>query len=159
MIDAVTITFECLPLRTIGRLDIPLDASAEYRAYCARLKNAIEQHSTENTYYLLSARAVFHLANSEISGMLRFEFEGTVTTDVSDTRAETADLDVRLTGETCGDVPEAVVDWFSRHTVPQAVLIEFDRFIAAGSLTVALKKSEQLRRESVSDADFLGMYL
>ena len=28
----VEITFECVPLRSLGRLDVPLDAPAEYAA-------------------------------------------------------------------------------------------------------------------------------
>jgi hypothetical protein len=65
--------------------------------------------------------------------MLRFTFEGTVRTDQSDVQARDADLQIELAAETCGGLPPAVLAWF-RGVVKRAVLIEFDRFIAAGQL-------------------------
>ena len=158
MSESVFITFDCLPLRSIGRLDIPLDASPEYRASCERLKAAFEKHGPLNSYYLLNASCVFHLANSEIDGMLRFEFEGTVRTDPGDAKAVDADLGVVLGSHTCGDLPDAVAVWFRRQ-VARAVLIEFDRYIAAGDLSAAVQASEERRRQSETDAGFVGMYL
>ena len=39
----VEIRFDCLPLRSVTRLDIPLDASPKYQAFCHRVKAAIEK--------------------------------------------------------------------------------------------------------------------
>ncbi|MGE3408570.1 MAG: hypothetical protein AB7I37_17260, partial [Pirellulales bacterium] len=61
----VDITFDCLPLRSIGRLDVPIDASPRYRARCERLLKAIEQHGSFNTYYLYNAQCTFHLTNDD----------------------------------------------------------------------------------------------
>ena len=33
----VEISFDCLPLRSVGRLDIPMDASPKYRERCERI--------------------------------------------------------------------------------------------------------------------------
>ena len=38
----IEMAFDCLPLRSVGRLDIPLDASPKYRERCERIKQAIE---------------------------------------------------------------------------------------------------------------------
>ena len=66
----VEISFDCLPLRTMSRLDIPIDASPRYRARCERIKAAIETHGSHNTYYLYNANCVFHLTNTANIGML-----------------------------------------------------------------------------------------
>ena len=158
MPEAVQISFDCLPLRSISRLDIPLDASPEYRAQCERLKSAIEKHGPANSYYLLRAHCVFHLANSEIDGMIRFQFEGTVLTDPGDAKAVAADLVIELTAHTCDDVPQPVAEWLEK-IVSRAVQVEFDRYIATGDLAAAVQKSAALRRQSDSDASFVGMYL
>jgi len=158
MPDAVQISFDCLPLRAVGRFDIPLDASAEYRARCERLQQAVEKYAEQNAYYLLSAHCVFHLANSEVEGMLRFEFEGTVLTDDSDLKATSADLEIQLSASTCSEMPARVADWFNE-MVARAVLIEFDRYIAAGTLAADVRRSEERRRQSDSDAAFIAMYL
>jgi len=151
----VDIAFDCLPLRSIGRVDIPIDASPAYRRRCERLQQAIDAHGTENAYYLYNARCVYRLANSEVDGMLRFSFEGTVLTDSSDCKAESANLTIELAGETCGCVPSEVEAWF-RGAVERAVLIEFDRFIAAGRL--AQRLDELAEMQSLADlADFAGM--
>ena len=49
----VDVTFDCLPLRSIGRLDIPIDASPKYRERCERLKACIDKHGAHNSYFLL----------------------------------------------------------------------------------------------------------
>ena len=56
----VDITFDCLPLRSVTRLDIPIDASPKYQALCERIKQGIATHGTFNTYYLYNARCTFH---------------------------------------------------------------------------------------------------
>ena len=96
----VEISFDCLPLRSIGRLDVPLDASPKYQALCHRIKTAMEKHGSLNAYYLYNARCVFHLTNHSQLGMLQFSFEGTVLTDAEDLHAKSSDLMVELQKET-----------------------------------------------------------
>ena len=55
---------------------------------------------------------------------------------------------MELTAETCGGISPEVLAWFCR-AVERAVLIEFDRFIAAGSL--AARVDELGKVESVAD--------
>jgi hypothetical protein len=155
MTPVVDIAFDCLPLRSIGRVDIPIDASPAYRARCEQLLQAIATHGNTNAYYLYNTRCVYRLANSDIDNMLRFTFDGTLVTDRSDGRADHADLDVRLVSQTCGDMPVEVLAWFHR-VVHQAVLIEFNHFIAAGSLAAQVEKLGTV--DSVHDiAGFSGM--
>ena len=124
----VEIAFDCLPLRTITRFDIPLDASPKYQAFCERLKQAVNKHGTHNTYYLHRARCAFHLVNHPSLGLLEFQFEGTALTDEDDLKCKTCDLDVELLRETCDWLSQPIVDWFIE-TVPRAVSVEFDRYI------------------------------
>jgi len=154
----VEIEFDCLPLRTVGRLDIPLDASPKFRAQCERLKQAIETHGAHNTYYLHHATCVFHLTNEPAVGMLQFGFEGTVFTDASDQKTVRSDLAVELVKETCDWLTEPIVDWF-RKSVSNAVEVEFDRYIAAGDLSKAVERVEKIRAASDESGGFLGMYL
>lgn len=152
---AVDIAFDCLPLRCITRLDVPLDASDAYRARCLRMKAAIEQHGAEHSYYLYNARCVFRFANSQVEASCRFAFEGVVRTDASDGKTIDADLEVRLASETCGGVPPAVEEWLAQR-VKQAVAVEFDRFIASGSHAQRAKQLGKL--QSFGDAaSFAGM--
>ena len=144
----VDIAFDCLPLRSVGRVDVPLDASPAFRARCERLQRTIGAYGTENAYFLYNTRCVFRLANSGVENMLRFSFEGTVLTDRSDCKAVKADLAVELTAETCGTVPADVLAWF-RGVVERAVLIEFDRFIAAGRLAERVDHLGKLDRIGV----------
>src|SRR3954447_7808715 len=151
----VDIAFECLPLRSVARVDVPLDASPAFRARCERLQQATEAHAGENAYFLYNTRCTYRLANSDIENMLRFSFDGTLLTDRSDWKAEHADLNVILTAETCGGVPTAAMDWL-RSIVTRAVLIEFDRFIADGQLGDRIKQLGSV--DSINDvADFAGM--
>jgi hypothetical protein len=157
MAPVVDIAFDCLPLRCVGRVDVPLDASPTYRARVERLKRAIETHGVANAYFLYNSRCVYRFANSDIDGMLRFSFEGTLLTDRSDAKAERADLAIELVSETCGGIPAMVVEWFCG-AVERAVLIEFDRFIAAGSLAERMGQLGKLSQ--LADlADFAGMNL
>lgn len=133
MEPSVDITFSCLPLRSVGRLDVPLDASGIYRIRHQRLQAALRSRSPERTYYLYDARCIFHLANSEVEGMVRFDFEGVVQTDAGDALTEHVELEMKLAGETCGGIPPEVEAWL-RTRVHRAVALEFDRFIAAGQL-------------------------
>lgn len=139
----VDIAFDCLPLRSVGRVDVPLDASPAYRARCEALQRAIDKHGTENAYYLYNTRCVYRLANSDVANMVRFTFDGTVLTDRSDCKADRADLDIVLVAETCGGMPPEVLAWYCR-TIERAVLIEFDHFIAAGSLAARIDQLSRL---------------
>ncbi len=159
MPQPVQISFECVPLRAIPRLDVPLDASVEFQRRCERIQAAVDQHGIDNSYYLLGAQCVFCLANSEIEGMLRFRFEGTVLTDPGDRRAVKAELEVSLVAETCGGAPEAVTDWFSDR-VRSAVLVEFNHYLASERFQIDSKRQEaQIRDEGATESGFLGMYL
>jgi hypothetical protein len=135
----VDIAFDCLPLRSVGRVDVPIDASPGFRQRCERLQAAIDAHGSENAYFLYNTRCVFRLANSAIDNMLRFTFDGALVTDRSDAKAERADLSIDLAAETCGGMPPELLDWF-RRVVERAVLIEFDRFISAGQLAARVSQ-------------------
>jgi hypothetical protein len=134
---------------------VPFEASPAYRERCERLQHALEKHGAANTYFLYNTRCVYRLANSDIDNMLRFSFDGVLRTDRSDCRAESAELSVKLTSETCGPMSPEVLAWFNR-VVERAVLIEFNHFIAAGQLA---ERVEDLRQVgSIADvADFSGM--
>ena len=154
----VEITFDCLPLRSISRLDIPIDASPRYRQRCENIKAAIEHHGSHNSYYLYNAQCVFHLTNDAERGMLQFSFEGTVLTDPTDQQTIYADLQTRLERETCDWLTEPVVAWF-KDTVPRAVMAEFDRYIAAGDLEQTKKRIQQLQAKSDEMGGYVGMGL
>jgi len=151
----VDIAFDCLPLRSVSRVDVPLDASPAFRARCERLQRSIEAHNGANAYFLYNSRCTYRLANSNIENMLRFSFDGTLLTDRSDCKADRADLNIVLTAETCGGVPPAALQWL-RSVVERAVLIEFDRFISAGRLAERVDELGQVG--SITDiAGFAGM--
>ena len=154
----VDISFDCLPLRSVVRLDIPIDASPKYQALCERIKAAIAKHGSHNTYYLYNAKCTYHLTNSEELGLLEFSFEGVALTDETDTKTERSDLQVNLARETCQWLTEPVVAWFAT-TVAKSVETEFDRYIAAGDLAQAKKRIEQIQAASDDAGGFVGMYL
>jgi hypothetical protein len=129
----VEIAFDCLPMRSVGRLDIPLDASDAFLRRAERIKAAMNDFGAERTYFLYNGYCVFRFANSEIDGACRLEFEGVVRTDAGDRICQDVHVDVRLASDTCGGVPAAVETWLAQR-VRQAVGVEFDRFIAAGQL-------------------------
>ncbi len=158
MAQRVDIEFECLPLRSVGRLDVPIDASPGFRAFCERVKRAIEKHGTHNTYYLHHARCAYQLTNDDQIGLLELAFEGTVLTDAEDRKALHADLDVALYRDTCDWLTEPVVAWF-RETVTRAVLVEFDRFASSGDLRRTVERLERLQNESDARGGYLGMGL
>jgi hypothetical protein len=154
----VEISFDCLPLRSIGRFDVPVDASPEYQAFCERLKQAAAKHGLHNSYYLHNAKCVFHLTNHPQLGELEFRFEGTVLTDPEDRQTLGCDLQAELHRETCAWLVEPVVAWFAE-TVTHAVRIEFDRYIAAGDLEQTVKRAEQIQADSDAHGGFKGMGL
>ncbi len=154
----VEISFDCLPLRSVGRLDIPLDASPRYQALCQRIKAAIGKHGLHNSYYLYNAKCIYHLANTEDLGTLEFSFEGVALTDSTDTKTERTDLQVDLVRETCEWLTEPIVAWFCT-TVSKSVGAEFDRYIAAGDLDQAKRRIEKIQAASDNAGGFVGMYL
>ena len=158
MSNYVEITFECLPLRSITRFDVPLDAPPELEAKIERLNRAVAKHGLHNTYYLHNARCVYHLTNDQNLGMLEFRFEGTVLTDPDDQETLRSDLEVNLDKETCDWLAKPIVQWFCE-TVDQAVRVEFNRYIAAGDLQKTIERVEKLHAESNAHGGFLGMGL
>lgn len=154
----VEIEFDCLPLRSVTRLDIPIDASPRYRARCERIKAALEKHGSHNSYFLYDANCVFHLTNQDDLGTLEFSFEGTVLTDPADRETVLADLEVTLVRETCDWLTEPVVAWF-RETVSHAVMVEFNRYIEAGDLAQTLKRIAALQAKADQTGGYVGMYL
>jgi hypothetical protein len=154
----VDISFDCLPLRSVTRMDIPIDASPKYRALLERIKHAIETHGTHNTYYLYNAECAYHLTNRPNHGLLQFRFEGTLFTDETDLKADRCEFQVELVRETCDWLIEPVVKWF--HTsVQHSVCADFDRYIAAGDLQRTLERLEKLNAATDESGGFVGMYL
>jgi hypothetical protein len=158
MSQNIAISFDCLPLRSVGRFDVPLDATPETVAFCDRLRLAATKHGLHNTYYLHHALCVFHLTNDQQIGMVEFAFEGTVLTDPDDMKTIECDLDVRLQREVCDWLTASAVEWLAE-TVRQAVRIEFNRYIAAGDLARTIERIERLQAESDARGGFLGMGL
>jgi hypothetical protein len=158
MNQAVDISFDCIPLRSLGRFDIPLDATPEQKAFGERIRAAVARHGLYNTFYLCNAKCIFHLTNHPQTGMLQFEFEGTVLTDQEDRKTVGSDLTVELSQEVCDWLTAPIVEWF-KETVAEAVKIEFDRYIEAGDLQKSIERIERLQAESTAHGGFLGMGL
>ena len=154
----VEISFDCLPLRSMGRFDIPPDATPEIQALHRRMRWAAEKHGLFNTYYLCNARCVFHLTNDEQIGMLEFGFEGTVLTDGDDRKTQYCDLQVTLLREVCEWLTTPAVAWLA-NAVREAVKVEFDRCIASGDLQKTIDRMQRLQAESEARGGYLGMGL
>jgi hypothetical protein len=154
----VDIAFDCLPLRSVARLDVPLDASPKFRARCERIKRAIDTHGQHNAYYLCNAHCHFHLTNDSSVGLVEFEFEGTALTDAQDEKTILCDLEVTLVRENCDWLTEPAVQWF-QETVSRAVAVEFDRYIAAGDLAQTVARIAKIQAESDQALGYLGMGL
>ncbi len=154
----VEISFDCVPLRSVGRFDVPLDASGAEEELFRRLRLAAQRHGVHNAFYLCNGRCVFHLTNDEQIGRLEFRFAGTVLTDSEDRYTAGSDLEVKLAGEVCEWLTAPVVDWFVQ-TVSRAVQVEFDRFIAAGDLEKARQRIERLQAQSEAGGGFIGLGL
>jgi hypothetical protein len=86
------ITFDCVPLRSVPRWDIPLDASPEFRALCTRIRLAAKTHGMHNSYYLHSGSCTFQLTSDPSQGTLTYAFEGTILTDAADRKPVAMDL-------------------------------------------------------------------
>jgi len=159
MSSYVDITFDCLPLRSVPRLDAPLDdADEDTSEFAKRVRRAVTKHGQFNTYFLHNAQCVFHLTNDEKIGMVSFRFEGTVLADSDDLKTLDCDLEIELNGEVCDWLTAAAVQWL-QDTVTQAVRVEFDRYIHAGDLRRTLERMEKIRAESDAHGGFLGMGL
>ena len=158
MSQHVDIEFDCLPLRSVGRMDIPIDASPKYRARCEKIKRALETHGSHNTYFLYNARCAFHLTNESDFGMIEYRFEGTALTDPTDQKTLRCDLEVELVRETCDWLTAPASAWLAE-TVTKAVQVEFDRFIAAGDLAQTVERISKRQAESDQRGGFVGMYL
>ncbi|MBA2117548.1 hypothetical protein [Bremerella alba] len=154
----VEIQFDCIPLRSIDRLDIPMDASPKFQEHCLRVKAAMEKHGSHNTYYLHNAKCTYHLLNHPVDGMIQFKFHGTVMTAEDDMTTKGLDLQVELLKETCTWLSEPIVNWF-QETVQRSVAVEFDHYIQAGDLKKTEERIAKIKEESESDEGFLGMYL
>lgn len=154
----VEIEFECLPLRSVTRLDAPVDASPKFAQFVAEVKQAIARHGTMNAYFLHRGSCTFHVTNDPALGELRFSFEGTMLTDVEDKLVRGSELKVSLLRETCDWLAEPVVRWFT-DTVPRAVAVEFQRYIEAGDLAKTEARLQKLQAETEQAGGFIGMYL
>src|SRR3989304_1533704 len=95
------ISFDCLPLRTVGRRDISSDTSPGLEALYRRIQEACVRHGRHNSYYLHGGRGMVYLTGDPKIGMLAFRFEGTVLTDPDDLKTARTDLDIQLFEETC----------------------------------------------------------
>lgn len=154
----VEIEFECLPLRSITRLDVPVDASPVYEQFVLRVKEAMSKHGSFNTYYVHSGKCRYHLTNDSGNGEVEFAFEGTVMTDQQDRQTKAIDINVKLDSETCSWLSEPVVG-FLAESVQHAVLVEFNRFIEAGDLKKTEERIKAVQDQSDSSDGFVGMYL
>ena len=106
----VEVVFDCMPLRTVTRVDAPLDASPKLAAKILRFKSALEKHGALNSYYLHNASCTYHLTIDPQQGMMEFEFEGVVLTDERDVMSRSCDLQVSLRRETCSWLNQSIVD-------------------------------------------------
>ena len=154
----VEIVFDCLPLRSVERLDIPLDASPVFRAQCERIKRAVEKHGMHNSYYLHHGRCVFRLTNDANVGLIAMGFEGIVLTDADDLKTIHADLEAEISEETCDWLTAPIVAWF-QETVRRAVMVEFERYIAAGDLQKTIQRIAKLQETMDARGGFIGMGL
>lgn len=154
----VDIRFDCLPLRTVSRLDAPMDASPNLQKLYENVKAAIAKHGRHNTYYLYNARCGFHLTNHADVGLIEFSFEGVVLTDTADSKTLRCDLQVQLARENCDWLSQPIVNWL-KETVTRAVRVEFDRYIEAGDLAQAEARAAKLEQHLGQSGGFVGMDL
>lgn len=154
----VEIEFDCLPLRSVTRLDVPVDASPVYEQFVLRVKEAMAKHGSHNTYYLHRGTCTYHLTNDPAHGTVVFAFEGTVMTGEADRRTKAVDLSVKLQSETCGWLSEPIVG-FLCESVQHAVVVEFNRYIDAGDLEKTEQRIRAVQAQCDSAEGFVGMYL
>lgn len=158
MAQNVEIAFTCIPLRSVGRFDPPLDATEQQRSLWDQLHRALNTHGAHNAFFLCNGSCVFHFANHETLGMVHFTFQGTVLTDADDRNTIGSELHIALQSETCPWLTTAAVAWLNE-TVERAVRIEFDRYIAAGDLQKTIDQLRHLEAETEARGGYLGMGL
>lgn len=154
----VEIEFDCLPLRSVTRLDVPMDASPAYEQFVLRVKQAMEKHGSHNAYYVHRGSCTYHLTNNPDIGTVVFSFEGTVLTGPQDRQTKAVDIQAKLRGETCGWLSEPVVG-FLAESVQHALMVEFDRYIEAGDLAKTEERIKAVQAQSDASDGFVGMYL
>jgi hypothetical protein len=98
------------------------------------------------------------LTNDPSIGMVQYHFEGTIFTDSNDCKPIRAELAVELAKENCSWLNQAIVQWLGE-TVHRAVLVEFDRYIAAGDLQKVRERLAALEKSVEQSGGFIGMYL
>ena len=155
---AVDISFVCIPLRSLGRFDSPIDADEKQRSHWIRLHNALNKHGAHNAFFLTDGKCIFHMTNDEIEGMISFAFEGTVLTDADDCHTIGSDLQVEFQGDSCDWLTAAAVAWL-QETVERAVRVEFNRYIAAGDLQKTIDRLQQMEAQVNATGGYLGMGL
>jgi hypothetical protein len=156
--QSVKISFDCTPLRSIQRWDIPLDASPEFQERCRHIQRALDVHGAHNSYYLHDGRCEYYLTSDANVGMLAFRFEGTVLTDAEDAKTQLTQLYVELESETCDWLNPAVIAWY-RETVARAVKIEFDRYIATRDPERTRLRLESIQEQCNAQGGFVAMGL
>jgi hypothetical protein len=153
---SVSISFECKPLRSITRWDVPLDAAEEQQQAQARVRQAAQRHGLHNSYYLSNGFCECHLTNDPAVGLLVFRFEGTVLTDQNDRRTHSLDLHVQLDAEICDWLTAPAVEWF-RESVRQAVRVEFDHYIESRDLERARQRLDHIEADMVDCGGFVAV--
>ncbi len=154
----VEVEFDCLPLRSITRIDVPVDASPAYEQFVLRVKAAMSKHGTHNTYYVHRGHCTYHMTNDPKRGEVSFKFEGTVMTDTTDRLTKSVDLSVELQRETCQWLTEPIVT-FLAESVKHATMVEFDRYIDAGDLERTEQRIAKINQQSDEADGYVGMYL
>jgi len=154
----VEIEFDCLPLRSITRTDVPVDASPVYEQFVLSVKAALEKHGAHNTFYLHHGKCTFRLTNDAASGEVMFKFSGVALTGDRDLKTRSVDLTVELERETCAWLSKPIVEFFAE-SVRHAVIVEFDRYIQAGDLEKTQERIQAIQDQSDSADGFVGMYL
>jgi hypothetical protein len=156
--QCVNISFDCIPLRIVARLDAPLDAAPDFEPSCQRLKRALEIHGEHNSYYLYNGCCEFWLCNDPAVGTIAFSFHGTVLTNAEDTQTRFCQLHVELQHDTCEWLTPQVIAWF-RETVTRAVAHEFDKYAATGDLPRTHERLKQIEEECNSRGGYIAMGL
>lgn len=154
----VEIEFDCLPLRSVTRLDVPVDASPKYEQFVLRVKDAMAKHGSHNAYYLHRGSCTYHLTNDPSQGCVVFHFEGTALTGEQDRQTRSVDINVKLAQETCAWLNEPIVG-FLAESVQHAVMVEFNRYINAGDLEKTEERIRAINQQTDSADGFVGMYL
>ena len=156
--QCVNISFDCIPLRTVARLDAPLDAAPDFQPSCQRLKRALETYGEHNSYYLYNGCCAFQLSNDPAVGMVTFSFDGAVLTNADDTQTRFCQLHVELQSDTCDWLTPQVIAWF-RETVIRAVAREFDKYAATGDSPRTRERLKQIEEECNSRGGYIAMGL